>query len=157
MNAIGRLLGVDFGTVRLGLAVTDPDQRIASPFSTYTRRGNELDAAFFQELIQSERIAAIIVGLPIHTDGSEGKKAAEARAFGAWLAQQTKLPVDFWDERFTTVEAEQSLLTAGLTHKRRRVRRDRVAAQLMLQAYLETKGTSPTMPQSEVQHPPGRA
>jgi putative Holliday junction resolvase len=78
-----------------------------------------------------------VVGLPVHTDGREGTKAAEARAFGAWLGEVTGLPVVFWDERFTTVEAESALWQAGLTHKKRKERRDRVAAQLMLQAYLD--------------------
>ena len=78
-----------------------------------------------------------MVGLPVHTDGREGVKAVEARAFGRWLAETTGLPVVFWDERFSTVEAESALWQAGLTHKRRKARRDRVAAQILLQAYLD--------------------
>jgi putative Holliday junction resolvase len=132
-----RLLGIDYGHVRLGLAVSDPERRIASPLATYERRSREQDARYFGELRDEEMIGKVIVGLPVHGDGREGTKAAEARAFGSWLGQVTRLPVVFWDERFTTVEAENHLLAAGLTSKRRKARRDRVAAQIMLQAYLD--------------------
>jgi putative Holliday junction resolvase len=132
-----RLLGVDFGTVRVGLAVSDPDLRLASPLATYTRANSERDEQFFRQLVDDEQIAAIIVGLPVHLNGREGDKARQARAFGQWLVKVTGLPVHFYDERFTTVEAEQFLQDAGLTSKRRKARRDRVAAQILLQSYLE--------------------
>jgi len=132
-----RLLGVDYGTVRIGLAVSDPERRIASPLKTYYRRGLEPDSEFFKQQIEQEEIGQIVVGLPIHLDGREGEKSREARNFGQWLANVSGLPIDYWDERFTTVEAERHLLTAGLTRKRRKDRRDRVAAQILLQAYLD--------------------
>jgi putative Holliday junction resolvase len=132
-----RILGVDYGTKRVGLAVSDVDRRIASPLATYQRRDAAQDARFFQKLVQDEDIERLVVGLPVHMSGDEGKKSAEARAFGAWLAQTTKLPIAFWDERLTTAEAEQLLWDAGLTHKQRKERRDKVAAQILLQAYLD--------------------
>jgi putative Holliday junction resolvase len=132
-----RLLGVDFGTVRVGLSVSDAERRIASPLETYTRKNRERDAAHLREVVEREEIGEIVVGLPVHLAGHEGTKAAEARTFGGWLAQATGLPVIFWDERFSTVEAEHALWDAGLTHKGRKARRDRVAAQILLQAYLD--------------------
>jgi putative Holliday junction resolvase len=132
-----RLLGVDFGSVRVGLAVSDPDRRIASPLATYERRRKDQDGRYFLELIAAEEIGLIVVGLPVHLSGHEGAKAMQARAFGRWLAEVTRLPVRFWDERFTTVEAEHHLQAAGLTRKRRKSRRDRVAAQILLQHYLD--------------------
>ena len=132
-----RLLGVDYGSVRIGLAVSDPDRKIAFPLTTYTRRNQEEDARYFRTVADEEAISEIIVGLPVHLDGREGAKAAEARAFGQWLAEATARPVVFWDERFTTVEAEEHLWSAGLTHKRRKARRDKLAAQILLQAYLD--------------------
>jgi len=132
-----RLLGVDYGQVRVGLAISDSERRIASPFATYERRNKEQDAAYFREVVTAEEIAEIVVGLPLHLDGREGQKAREARAFGQWLAETIGLPVVFWDERFSTVEAESALWEAGLTHKRRKDRRDRVAAQIFLQSYLD--------------------
>lgn len=137
MKARTRLLGVDFGSVRVGLAVSDADRRIASPLATYRRRDREQDARYFRQLVEEEEIAQLVVGLPISLAGHEGPKAVEARAFGQWLAEVTAMPVVFWDERFTTREAESALWTAGLTHKRRHERRDRVAAQILLQSYLE--------------------
>jgi putative Holliday junction resolvase len=133
----GRLLGVDYGQVRVGLAVSDPDRKIAFPLDTYTRRKPEQDAAYFRTLAAEESVVGLVVGLPVHLDGREGQKAAEVRAFGTWLAGVTGLPVVYWDERFTTVEAESALWSAGLTHKQRKARRDRVAAQILLQAYLD--------------------
>jgi putative Holliday junction resolvase len=137
VSAATRLLGVDFGRVRVGLAVSDPDRRIASPLATYLRRDATKDAEYFRALVVQEQVGALVVGLPVHLSGTEGQKAAEARAFGRWLGETTGRPVVFYDERFTTVEAESALWEAGLTHKRRKARRDRVAAQILLQAYLD--------------------
>ena len=146
MKKKGRLLGVDYGKVRVGLAVSDPDRILASPLTTYERRNPELDAAYFEDLVKKEDIAEIIIGLPVHTSGAEGESAAHARKFGEWLKKLTGLPCIYWDERFTTVEAESSLLSAGLTNKRRKARRDRVAAQILLQAYLEAGCPAETEP-----------
>ncbi len=132
-----KLLGVDYGTVRIGLAVSDPVRKFSFPLTTYHRRDRDADAAFFRAVIHEEGIVQILVGLPIHMDGREGQKAAEARAFGKWLAEVSGLPVVFFDERFTTVQAESALWEAGLTHKKRKERRDRVAAQILLQTFLD--------------------
>jgi putative Holliday junction resolvase len=128
---------VDYGTVRIGLAVSDPERKIAFPLATYERRDEEKDGAFFRQLVEEEEIGRLVVGLPLHLDGREGQKAIEARRFGDFLATVTSLPVVFWDERFTTVEAESALWNAGLTHRKRKERRDRVAAQILLQCYLD--------------------
>jgi putative Holliday junction resolvase len=135
--AKGRLLGIDFGTVRVGLAVSDPDRRIASPLATYERRDAEQDAHYFNDLIKTEDIRGLVIGLPVHLSGSEGASAQAARKFGQWLKDATGMDCVFWDERFTSVEAESSLWQAGLTHKKRKQRRDRVAAQMLLQSYLD--------------------
>jgi putative holliday junction resolvase len=132
-----RLLGVDYGTVRIGLAITDSDRIIASPLEIRERQGDERDAAYFKQLVEREQVGGLVVGLPIHTTGNEGTKAREARAYGAWLQQVTGLTVVFADERFSTAFAESALWQAGLTHKKRKARRDAVAAQVMLQAFLE--------------------
>ena len=133
----GRLLGVDFGTVRVGLAVSDADRIISSPLSTHQRNGDDADAAFFTKLVETEGLVGLVVGLPLHTAGEEGIKAKEARQFGAWLAGVTALPVVFWDERYTTAAAEGAMRDAGLSHRKRKDRRDRVAAQIILQAFLD--------------------
>jgi putative Holliday junction resolvase len=133
----GRLLAIDFGTVRHGLAVSDPDRIIASPFDTYRRKDAVQDAAYFQKVVREECIVGLVVGLPIHTGGEEGVKSKEARAFALWLSEATGLPFEMWDERCTTAAAEDAMWEAGLSHKDRKARRDRVAAQIILQSYID--------------------
>jgi putative holliday junction resolvase len=134
----GRLLAVDYGHVRIGLAVSDPDRNIASPLASYNRKGSKADATYFAELAKREEIKEIILGLPLRGDArEEGQKAQEVRRFGAWLTDATGLPVICWDEGFTTVQAEAHLWSAGLTHKARKARRDQIAAQIILQSYLD--------------------
>ena len=133
----GRLIGVDVGTVRIGLAVCDPDRKIASPAGTYTRRGKDADAAYLRKIAQDERAVGWVVGLAVHMNGDEGIKAKECRAFGAWLTELTGLPAAYQDERCTTAAAESFLLGAGLTNKKRKERRDQVAAQLILQTFID--------------------
>jgi putative Holliday junction resolvase len=130
-------LAIDPGKVRLGLAISDVDRRIASPFLTYTRRDPVQDARFLKKVVEDEEIAQIVIGLPVHLNGTEGEQAKAARRFGAWLYEATGVPCVFYDERFTTFEAESALWDAGLSHKKRKARRDQVAAQVLLRAYLE--------------------
>ncbi len=141
----GRVAAIDYGSVRIGIAVSDPRRRLASPYENYTRRDPAQDARRFRRLVEEERIALFVVGLPVHLDGRQSQKSVEAVAFGRWLEEATGTPVDFFDERFTSVEAEQALLGAQLTSKKRKARRDMVAAQLILAAYLESgpRGTGP--------------
>jgi putative Holliday junction resolvase len=132
-----RLLAIDPGQVRLGLAISDAERRLASPLTTYTRRNPRQDALFFKKIIEDEEIGQIVIGLPVRLDGHEGEQARAAREFGVWLQEVTGLACVCYDERFTTFEAESSLLEAGLTRKKRKARRDRVAAQILLQSYLD--------------------
>jgi putative Holliday junction resolvase len=132
-----RIAGIDYGTVRIGIATADLDVGIAGPYESYTRRNERLDAEYFKTLAREERIARFVVGLPVHTSGNESQKSAEARAVGKWLQETTGVPVEYFDERYTSAEAEQMLLAAGLTKKRRKERLDPLAAQIMLTAYLE--------------------
>jgi putative Holliday junction resolvase len=119
---------------------------MASPLEIYSRRSAAQDAKYFQQLAQDERIVLWVVGLPVHLDGRESQKSREARSFGQWLAEATKVPVEFFDERFSSVQAEEILQAAELTRKRRKRRLDMLAAQIMLTAYLESqsKDEAPT-------------
>ncbi|MSR32232.1 MAG: Holliday junction resolvase RuvX [Gemmataceae bacterium] len=136
----GRWIGVDFGTVRVGLASEDPGTGIAFPLQTYTRAAPAKDAGFFQELAKREQVAGWVVGLPVRGDGSEGEKAKEAREFGQWLGKTTGVEVRFFDERYTTVEAEETLKAVGMSPKKRKEKRDQIAAQIILQSFLESGG-----------------
>jgi putative Holliday junction resolvase len=139
----GRIAGIDYGTVRIGIAISDPAGTIASPYETYTRRGEAADRQRFEKLVREEQIAKFVVGLPVHLDGRESQKSSEAREFGQWLAAATGVEVEFFDERFTTFEAEQYLAGAELSKKKRKARLDKLAAQIMLAAYLERMHTNP--------------
>jgi len=139
MRNTGRIAGIDFGTVRIGIALSDPGRSLASPYENYTRRGTEQDAKRMKQLVHEEDVTLFVVGLPVHLDGRESQKSIEARGFGRWLGELTGVPVEFFDERFTSVEAEQFLLAAEMTKRRRKKRLDMVAAQIMLSAFLESQ------------------
>lgn len=136
--AKGRVAGIDFGTVRIGIAISDPNRTLASPFENYNRRDLAGDGRYFRQLAVEEDVDGFVVGLPVHASGAESKKSLEAREFGKWLGETTGLPVCFFDERYSTVQAEQHLLGANLTKKRRKQRLDMLAAQIMLAAFLES-------------------
>jgi putative Holliday junction resolvase len=132
-----RILGLEFGTRRVGAALSDPGRSIAFPLEVYEIRGLKADATHYRELVQENEVDRIVVGLPLHGSGREGKLAAQARAFGAWLATAVQRTVIYFDERYTSVEAEHRLIDAGLTRRRRKPLRDKLAAQIMLQSYLD--------------------
>ena len=133
----GRLLGVDYGTVRIGLAITDPDRKVGSPLETYTRKTLELDAEYMAKLVRERGVTGIVLGLAIGLNGHEGPKAKECRAFGAWLESTTGLPVAFGDERFTSALADDIMFNAKMNKQKRSERRDMLAATLILQGFLE--------------------
>jgi putative Holliday junction resolvase len=141
-----RIAGIDYGTVRIGVALADTSVGIASPYEIYHRRTQTLDAQYFQQLARTAQVERFVIGLPVHLSGDESQKSVEARAFGAWLGGVTGLPVEYFDERFTTAEADELLGAAKLTKKQRQARRDQLAAQIMLTAYLEAGGRSQDSP-----------
>ena len=137
----GRLAGIDFGTVRIGVAICDPSQTLCSPYENYNRRTESKDALYFQSLTKEERIVGWIVGLPLHLDGRDSKKSEEAKAFGKWLEQQTEIPVEFFDERFTSSFANDALAEVGMSQKKRKKRLDMLAAQMILSSFLDARQT----------------
>ena len=122
-----------------------PKSASPAPFENYTRRTPALDAEYFATLAKEEQIGRFVVGLPVHLHGGESQKSTEARAFGEWLGEVTGVPVEYFDERFTTAEADELLGAAKLTKKQRQARRDQLAAQIMLTAYLESGGRGQTI------------
>jgi putative Holliday junction resolvase len=142
----GRVAGIDFGTVRVGIAISDPGRTIASPYENYTRGGPEKDGRRFRRLVEEEDVRLFVVGLPVHLSGEESAKSREAREFGRWLGEISQIPVVYFDERFTSLEAERMLLDANLTSKRRKKRLDMLAAQVMLAAYLESTSSGKDEP-----------
>lgn len=135
----GRLLGIDYGTVRMGLAMCDESQRWVTPLDTYVRRAPPQDEKFLSDLLTRQQIQGIVMGLPIHSDGNESQKSREVRDFQMWMARFTDVPCVFQDERFTTAEAQRLLREAGLNHQQRKKRVDRLAAHLILEHFLESR------------------
>jgi putative Holliday junction resolvase len=142
----GRLLGLDYGTKRIGIAVSTPSQTIASPVESLTRSGAHADARRLRAIASEYGAAGLVVGLPVHMSGEEGGAARLAREFGVWAAGVTGLPVRFWDERFTSSDAEAHLLGAELSKKKRQQRIDTLAAQIMLQSFLDASDRSRVPP-----------
>lgn len=133
----GRVAGIDYGTVRIGIAISCPERRFASPLENYDRQSIAQDAARFQRLVDEDEITLFVVGLPIHLDGGESEKSREAREFAKWLHASTKTPVALFDERFTSAQAKQMMQGSNLSKKRRKARLDMIAAQILLAAFLE--------------------
>jgi putative Holliday junction resolvase len=134
---MGRVLGLDFGTRRVGAAVSDPGRSIATPLEIYERRDPSQDARHYRALVGENEVDRVVIGLPLHTGGREGSAAAQARAWGEWLGRETGLQILFVDERYTTVEAEDVLIGAGIKRHKRRGFRDMLAARILLQSYLD--------------------
>ena len=133
-----RVLGIDVGSVRIGLAVSDETCTIASPVTTVPNEARTLWTRLERE-IEDREVDRIVVGLPRSLDGSEGAAALSARAFAAELARRTTRPIELWDERFTTTIAERSLIEGGLRRKRRRAVINSVAAAVLLQSWLDSR------------------
>jgi len=131
------ILGLDFGTKRVGAALSDPGRSMAFPLEVYERCGPARDARHYRDLVEEKDVDLIVIGLPVHTSGREGELAKLTRIFGNWLGAVTGRSVIFFDERYTTVEAEQRLIAAGLKRQKRRALRDKLAAQILLQSYLD--------------------
>lgn len=138
----GRLAGIDFGTVRVGISICDPHQSIASPLETYQRRSEAQDGEFFTKLVAEYSVVGFVVGLPLHMSGDESQKSQEARTFGNWLTALTGLSIAWVDERYSTRFAKDMLEGSQLSAKKRKARLDKLAAQAILTAYLENPEAS---------------
>jgi putative Holliday junction resolvase len=131
-----RILALDPGERRVGLAVSDPGGHVAVPLAVYVRRGRG-DADALAAIAARECAEAIVVGLPLRLDGSRGPQAIRAERFGRAVAAVSGLPVVFWDERFSTREAERLNAESGMSRARRRTSVDATAATVILQDYLD--------------------
>jgi putative Holliday junction resolvase len=137
VSGLGRVLGVDVGERRIGLALSDPLGWTAQPLTTLVRAGEAETLEALKSLCLRLDVERIVVGLPRTLRGELGPQARRVEGFARALAEATGLPVVFEDERLTTVEAERAMLEADLSRRRRRQAVDRTAAALILQSYLE--------------------
>lgn len=132
-----RIMGIDYGQVRVGVAVSDPLGYTAQPVDTFDARDAERLVRQIGQVCDQRAVQTIVVGLPLNMDGSEGPSAQEARRFAELLEERLGRKVELWDERLSTMRAERTMLDADLSRARRRKHRDRMAAQFILQGYLE--------------------
>ncbi|VAW08772.1 hypothetical protein MNBD_ACTINO01-1742 [hydrothermal vent metagenome] len=135
---MARIIGLDPGERRVGVAVADPTGTIASPDRFIDRaKENVVDAV--ADMCDELAVSLIVVGLPISLDGTEGPAAQAARRLGSEVAAGVDVEVVYHDERFTTVTAEQALISGGVRRRKRKDKRDQIAAAVMLQAYLDAR------------------
>lgn len=133
----GGLVGLDLGTKTIGVAVSDPDRRIATGVETITRKSFTTDAQRVLALAAERRSVGFVLGLPINMDGSEGPRAQSTRAFARNFAKLTELPIAFWDERLSTVAVERDLIAADASRAKRAAVIDQHAAAFILQGALD--------------------
>jgi putative Holliday junction resolvase len=152
-----RILALDVGERRIGLAISDPDGRVAVPLETLGRRDEDADVRALADLVEREDVQVVVVGLPLSLDGSVGPQAERTQEFARRLAGVIPRPLEMWDERLSTVAAERALAPPGLSGRRGRRRmgvsgrrrpperrqgaRDALAATLILQAYLDSRSS----------------
>jgi len=132
-----RLLGLDVGTKTVGMALSDVSRSVATPFDTIRRTKFTADAKTIREVVEKNQIGALVIGLPLNLDGSEGPRAQSTRAFARNLAAHVMVPIVFWDERLSTAAVERQLIEADASRKRRAEVVDRMAAAYILQGALE--------------------
>ena len=130
-------MGIDFGEVRIGIALSDPLQIISQPFKVISNDDNTIYQ--IQDIIKTEEVGKIILGLPLNLDGEDTKKTLEVREFAEMLTNNVDVPVIFWDERYTSVEANEQLIQMGYSIAESRKVIDKVAASIILKNYMENQ------------------
>ena len=134
----GRIMGIDYGKVRIGIALTDLLKIVASPYQVYKSVSRNADIEYLKKLVIEQQVEKIVMGLPLNMDGSEGERAIKTRIFGDMLEKATNVPVVYQDERLSSVEAENYLLSGDVKREKRKNLIDKVAACIILEDYLKT-------------------
>ena len=140
----GRILALDYGTKRIGVALSDELKWTAQPLETLERRELEWDVAHIAALVTSHDVERVVLGFPLQLDGRQGPAVLAMRAFAVRLEAGISVPIVLWDERMTTKAAEDLLIAADVSRKKRKGAVDRVAAAILLQSYLEAQASSST-------------
>jgi len=137
LPARGALIGLDLGTKTIGVAVSDPDRRLATAVETIARKRFSDDAKGLFALSAERRVVGFVLGLPINMDGTEGPRAQATRAFARNFAKLTELPIALWDERLSTAAVERALIEADVSRGKRKAVIDQHAAAYILQGALD--------------------
>ena len=134
-----KILALDIGTVRIGIATSDIMEIIASAYEVYRRKNLDSDVKYIAELVSKLDAGEIVIGLPLKLDGSEGQSVEMARTFGEKLSELVKVPIVYQDERLSTVSAQRILIESGMRREKRKDKVDSIAATIILQTYLDKK------------------
>jgi len=143
-----RILALDHGTKRIGVALSDELGWTAQPLETFERRTLERDIAHIQDLVRTHDVGQVLIGLPLRLNGEEGPAVQAVHEFVARLGEALPVPIVTWDERMTTKAAEELLIAADVSRQKRKGVVDRVAAAILLQSYLEAQAPATTRPVS---------
>ncbi|OGL44337.1 MAG: hypothetical protein A2161_04545 [Candidatus Schekmanbacteria bacterium RBG_13_48_7] len=141
---MSKILAVDFGLKRIGLAISDETQTIAFPLKILKIQNNKEGIRMITDIVNKESISKTIVGLPLNMDGSEGFACESVREFVKLLQKTILIPVECFDERVTTLFAEKSLLECDLSRQKRKQKTDKIAAAILLQNYLDLQNLKNT-------------
>jgi len=133
-----RILGLDYGDRRVGLAVSDPLRLTAQPLDTRLLTGPEGDAKYFQDIVLRYEVEMIVVGIPVRMDGSPGTRAEKTKEFGRWLECAVGRPIVFWDERLTTRQAQGIMKDQKVRVKDKKSVENQISASIILAGYLES-------------------
>ena len=134
-----KIISLDIGTVRIGIATSDIMEIIASAYEVYRRKNLVEDVKYIASLVSKLDAGEIVIGLPLKLDGSEGQSVEMARAFGEELSKLVSVPIIYQDERLSTVSAERILIESGVRREKRKDKIDSIAATIILQTYLDKK------------------
>lgn len=136
-NLAHRIMGLDYGDVRIGVALSDTTHLIATGLETYTRKTNKLDIAHLKQVILENNVFKVVFGLPLNMDGSAGIRVIKTKSFAEKLQAECGVEIAYFDERLSSVDAEEILINAGVSRDKRKEVIDKLAATLILQGYLD--------------------
>ena len=137
-NTYYRVMALDYGDVRIGIALSDITRFLASGLENYTRVSLEVDCKHIAELIANNNVKVVVLGLPLNMDGTSGVRVEKTKEFAEELKKYTDAKIDFLDERLTSVSAEKILISADVSRKKRKQVLDKLSATIILQDYLDT-------------------
>lgn len=136
-NTYYRVMALDYGDVRIGIALSDVTRFLASGYENYTRKGTDVDYEHIAEIVKNNNVKIIVLGLPLNMDGSSGVRVEKTYEFASNLAKFTDVKIEYLDERLTSVSAEKILISADVSRKKRKEVLDKLSATIILQDYLD--------------------
>ena len=134
-----KIIALDIGTVRIGIATSDIMEIIASAYESYRRKNTDADVNYIAQLVNNLNAGLVVIGLPLKMDGTEGQSVEMAKNFGEELAKVVSVPICYQDERLSTVTAQKILIESGMRREKRKDKVDSLAATIILQTYLDKK------------------